>query len=227
MADKAKPTLRLVADKDLDRGCRNVFVYGTLKRSMSNHQPYLGDCRYIGESTAFGVLIHLGGFPALAEDSSGKCLVRGEVFELASPEHLVQLDRLEGVPHLYSRRQIVTEYGRAWTYFFSNPPKIEDTTICVAKGVWLGGRIDKASYSEVKSYFQGQLKVQIATQQEAAAQKLESAVRRVTGGVSPDSPLLVEGMIPESSPAAPLPVIITPPKTVPDRPTVGPGWEYG
>jgi gamma-glutamylcyclotransferase (GGCT)/AIG2-like uncharacterized protein YtfP len=121
MADKAKPTLRLVADKDLDRGCRNVFVYGTLKRSMSNHQPYLGDCRYIGESTAFGVLIHLGGFPALAEDSSGKCLVRGEVFELASPEHLVQLDRLEGVPHLYSRRTSFRTRQRSRTRLSASP----------------------------------------------------------------------------------------------------------
>jgi len=75
-----------------------VFVYGTLKRGLSNHrwlrgQTFLGGARTVSEYRMFD----LGGYPGmvLAEGEDGGA-IEGEVWAVDA-EGLRGLDKLEGV----------------------------------------------------------------------------------------------------------------------------------
>lgn len=75
-----------------------VFVYGTLKRGLSNHrwlrgQAFLGEARTVPDYQMFD----LGGYPGMvsAEEGEGKA-IEGEVWEVDKAA-MLGLDRLEGV----------------------------------------------------------------------------------------------------------------------------------
>jgi len=90
-----------------------LFVYGTLRRGQANHGQ-LGKASYGGETWIDGVDLHdLGPFP-MAIGGSGR--VHGELY-LVDLGQLEQLDRFEGAPRLYQRRQWTLPDGRlAWIY---------------------------------------------------------------------------------------------------------------
>ena len=89
----------------------NVFVYGTLKKGMSNHGVLSRhNARFIGEAEITGLILHLGGFPGLI-DCMGTPKVQGEVWEIQSREALSDLDALEGHPHHYKR---VSVWATLW-----------------------------------------------------------------------------------------------------------------
>ena len=85
-----------------------LFVYGTLKRRHGNH-GVLGNARFIGEAVtvAKDFTMFDGGFPFVSDsfsDSTGSIV--GELYETSDQRILSNLDRLEGVPYLYVKREI-------------------------------------------------------------------------------------------------------------------------
>lgn len=90
-----------------------LFVYGTLKRGLANHQQ-LSAARYAGEAAMPGVDLHdLGPFPMAV---SGRGTVLGELYGVDAAT-LARLDRFEGVPRLYRRERLPLGDGRtAWIY---------------------------------------------------------------------------------------------------------------
>lgn len=131
-----------------------IFVYGTLKRVDGNgaHDRHLREATYMGACSIPGVMIHLGVFPGLVHDPY--CRVTGEVYEVDSVD-IQGIDAYEGTPHHYSRRLVETPFGRAWAYFKNhvNLPLAEGI-VCVDRGLWQGGTIDKAPYRQVKDFYQ-------------------------------------------------------------------------
>lgn len=82
-----------------------VFVYGTLKRGYWNNR-LLFNCEYVKDHTLNGYKLYNAGFP-VATPAEG-CSVVGEVFEIPKdiePQVIASLDRLEGVPTMYTREE--------------------------------------------------------------------------------------------------------------------------
>lgn len=108
-----------------------VVVYGTLKRGYANHDvmnaaggTYLGDT-FVHGATMFS----LGAFPAISFDAGNG--IYGEVYEV---EDISPVDRLEGYPHFYDRKQVSTPYGKAWVYHMS--PRRTLRLLVVEEGYW-------------------------------------------------------------------------------------------
>ncbi len=87
-----------------------TFVYGTLQYGFSNHGR-LGGSKYLGDGElTTSYLMYNGGFPYLAEakgPADGKWLGYpiGELYLVEDKNIAEGLDRLEGVPHLYVRKE--------------------------------------------------------------------------------------------------------------------------
>lgn len=86
-----------------------IFVYGTLKRRHGNH-GVLGNSVFVGEAITNSKEFSMfdGGFPFVSDgfpgDHAGS--VVGELYETNDKRILDNLDRLEGVPYLYVKREI-------------------------------------------------------------------------------------------------------------------------
>lgn len=90
----------------------NLFVYGTLKEGYHNHH-FLGDSKKIANYQLEGFrLIDLEAFPGMVP---GKGYVMGELYEV-NEDLLPELDRLEGVPYLYTREVS----GNVWYYQYAS-----------------------------------------------------------------------------------------------------------
>src|SRR5690242_2147493 len=83
-----------------------VFVYGTLKRGQRNHRLLAGQ-HFEGEAATRPLyrLYDLGRYPCLVEDPANGLAVCGEVWSVDQAT-LRRLDELEGVPVLFSRKDI-------------------------------------------------------------------------------------------------------------------------
>jgi len=99
-----------------------VFVYGTLKRGGENHE-FLREAEYLGSArTKQPYALYMGRYPYAIKDEP-RHPIFGEVYGITSPI-LLQLDELEGHPHLYYREQttvIMTSDNteqEAWIYFY-------------------------------------------------------------------------------------------------------------
>lgn len=87
-----------------------VFVYGTLKKKHGNHgvlnrAPFIGD----GITNSREFTMFDGGFPYVSDqfsDSKDNGSVVGELYEVTSDITMSNLDRLEGVPHMYVRKDV-------------------------------------------------------------------------------------------------------------------------
>lgn len=86
-----------------------IFVYGTLKRRHGNH-GVLGNSVYVGEAVTNSKEFSMfdGGFPFVSDgfpgDHNGSIV--GELYETNDQRILSNLDRLEGVPYLYVKREV-------------------------------------------------------------------------------------------------------------------------
>jgi gamma-glutamylcyclotransferase (GGCT)/AIG2-like uncharacterized protein YtfP len=81
-----------------------LIVYGTLMRGESNHHMMNG-AEYLQDvEVPNALLLNLGGYPGLIFLPMGQdhSVVHGELYEIEG-NHLSELDRFEGVPHLYDR----------------------------------------------------------------------------------------------------------------------------
>jgi len=91
-----------------------VAVYGTLRMGELNHR-LLESSQYIGMRNLDGFLMRsLGNFPTLVE---GDGQVTVEVYEV-DEETFILLDRLEGFPRLYQRKEVVIDGFPAWIYYW-------------------------------------------------------------------------------------------------------------
>ena len=81
-----------------------IFVYGTLKRGLSNHRHLLGQHFLAEARTAAGYqLFDLGDYPGMIEAAKAGRSIEGEIWEVDAA-CLVELDRLEGVDEgMYER----------------------------------------------------------------------------------------------------------------------------
>jgi gamma-glutamylaminecyclotransferase len=97
-----------------------VFVYGTLRQAHSNHQ-LIGDafCYGVGSTREKYAMYITGGYPYVTSTEACYPIV-GELYAV-DDDTLDILDKMEGHPRYYTRRQIVldvegVEYT-AWMYF--------------------------------------------------------------------------------------------------------------
>lgn len=97
-----------------------VFVYGSLRKGFGNH-PLLERSKYLGEHFTEDeyTMYSMGAFPVVAE--GGGSHIFGEVYEV-DDNVFSALDRLEGYPDFYNRKQIRTEWGLAWMYYHVEAP---------------------------------------------------------------------------------------------------------
>ena len=100
-----------------------VFVYGTLKENCRNNN-YLDDAKYIGTAETiekYSMYKHKYYYPAVIESEQEYC-IKGELW-LCSDWTLKCLDRLEGAPDLFYRKEIAViqdaKVINAWIYFFN------------------------------------------------------------------------------------------------------------
>ena len=120
-----------------------VFVYGTLKRGFANHR-LLEKAHFLGEAYLPRTkMINLGAYPAVI--AGGTKEVMGEMYQV-DDETLIRLDRLEGHPSFYERRQVkvfsimpAVDTFIAWCYFLPQLVQVKYPTI-VKDGIWHGRR---------------------------------------------------------------------------------------
>jgi gamma-glutamylcyclotransferase (GGCT)/AIG2-like uncharacterized protein YtfP len=86
-----------------------IFVYGTLKRGLSNAAHLDGATFERVAVTTVGYVLHMvDGYPAMSRSNAG--VVHGELY-IVSDELLRLLDEFEGVPEWYQREVIQVEDG--------------------------------------------------------------------------------------------------------------------
>ena len=92
-----------------------VAVYGTLRKGNGNYERLLSQYETLNTELSKPIFeMHsLGGFPALIE---GDKRVVIELYNV-DDETFARLDRLEGYPNFYDRKQIITSHGDTWIYF--------------------------------------------------------------------------------------------------------------
>lgn len=101
-----------------------VFVYGTLRQGHSNHQ-LMGDahCYGIGHTRDRFAMYVVSGYPYVTAAEERYPIV-GELYAVDG-EMLEKLDKMEGHPHFYVRREVAVDVGgeeyRAWMYV-RDPP---------------------------------------------------------------------------------------------------------
>jgi len=101
-----------------------IFVYGTLRKGHYNHH-LLKDayCYGIGSSESWYAMYLKNGYPYVTGSESRYPIV-GELYSV-DDETLAQLDKFEGHPRYYERREIPVVMGEerysAWMYF-RDPP---------------------------------------------------------------------------------------------------------
>jgi gamma-glutamylaminecyclotransferase len=98
-----------------------VAVYGTLKKGYHNYWSYLDKAKYMGKgSTLDKYPLIINGLPYLIDEVDKGHKVEVDVFAV-SDSKLRELDRLEGHPNWYQRRQVaINVKGQiltCWVYF--------------------------------------------------------------------------------------------------------------
>ena len=135
---------------DITKDPQLLFVYGTLKRGFGANYMVANKGNFKGVCATKGLLLDLGSFPGMVKHEV--CLVTGEVYEV-DWGIIETTDSYESAPQFYHRRQIATPWGLAWAYYKNQAPTLNDSTLCAARGVWLGAA-HREPYKDVLDYFQ-------------------------------------------------------------------------
>jgi gamma-glutamylcyclotransferase (GGCT)/AIG2-like uncharacterized protein YtfP len=100
-----------------------VFVYGTLKRGCRNNH-YLSEAMFLGEAETvekYSMRRHKYWYPTVIETLEYYNII-GELW-CCSESTLKSLDRLEGYPDLFYRKEVPViqdaKVINAWVYFFN------------------------------------------------------------------------------------------------------------
>ena len=108
-----------------------LFVYGTLKRGLTNH-GMLQAAPFLEEVWLDGLNLHdLGPFP-MAVIGTGR--LQGELYRIA-PTLLPALDRFEGAPRLYRRQPWPLWDGR-WVWIYLGQPRQVRHSPRLPHGIW-------------------------------------------------------------------------------------------
>lgn len=124
-----------------DKGMIRVLVYGTLKAGHANHTLLeQADAVFIGYDSITGPyqLFDLGAIPGVRDTDDGdEHTIRGELWAI-NPEGLASLDLLEGHPHLYQRRKLVSDVNdrRCWMYFLMADNFMHENAEPARYGLW-------------------------------------------------------------------------------------------
>lgn len=97
-----------------------VAVYGSLRKGLHNHSLLENAKLLSTETTGNFRMYSMGGFPYIRPVESPYDITI-EVYSVDDHE-FANLDRLEGYPSFYDRKQIPTTQGNAWIYFIDEPP---------------------------------------------------------------------------------------------------------
>jgi gamma-glutamylcyclotransferase (GGCT)/AIG2-like uncharacterized protein YtfP len=92
-----------------------VAVYGSLRKGFGNHR-LVEDSTYLGTDYTYPefTMYSMGGFPYVMHEGNTSMVV--ELYDV-DDNVMARLDRLEGYPTFYDRKQIPTSQGDAWIYF--------------------------------------------------------------------------------------------------------------
>ena len=127
-----------------------VSVYGSLRKTMGNHNYYLLNSEYKGTFTTEPeyTLHSLSYYPGLKLNGNHSIVM--EVYEV-DEETLKNLNRLEGYcpgekSTFYDRIEIDTPWGKAFTYIYVN--KLSKDSI-VESGDWVAYKNKEKSWSSV------------------------------------------------------------------------------
>jgi gamma-glutamylcyclotransferase (GGCT)/AIG2-like uncharacterized protein YtfP len=129
-----------------------ISVYGSLRKTMSNHNYFLSTSKYKGTfSTEPEFTLHsLGSYPGLKK--SGNTSVVMEVYEVED-DVLKRLNRLEGydtntVATFYDRIELQTPWGVSFVYVYVNDlPKHS----IVESGDWVKYKNEKLEYQSLSN----------------------------------------------------------------------------
>ena len=117
-----------------------LFVYGTLMRGFHNHR-FLDGAAYLGEAYLPGYcMFSLGGFPGILPKYDHR--VHGELHEITE-DMLPSLDRLEGVPRLYTRetKEVFLDHeslDEAFVYVYAGTSGRTQLIDIIESGRWEG-----------------------------------------------------------------------------------------
>lgn len=125
-----------------------IAVYGTLKKGESNYWNYLTNSTYIGKGkTAHKYPLLISNLPYLIEENGLGHHVEVDIFTVTGTV-LASLDRLEGHPTWYQRKQIMisTKQGEklCWVYF-NLREKVKPDSVFHKKYNGIGGYGDWSS----------------------------------------------------------------------------------
>ena len=115
-----------------------IFVYGTLRPGEVSNQYMKGRATHLGTTRISAEMFDLGWFPGVKvvseEFNANGPTVEGDLYEIEDPDLPGDLDRYEGYPSLYGRREITTENGvRTFVYEYNGKPGRE---LLVESGKW-------------------------------------------------------------------------------------------
>lgn len=100
-----------------------VTVYGSLLKGLGNWHWHLNnpDSKLLGEHTLNGgfVMISLGGFPGLIIDEKSKDSIFVETYEVSDGVYK-SIERLEGYPNFYDKKEVSTPFGDSEVYVLSD-----------------------------------------------------------------------------------------------------------
>lgn len=134
----------------LSKGSK-IFVYGTLRPDASSWgiigngakategggTPTESRAKVLGRASLQGAVLYdiNGGFPGLVVTDNPDDVVRGYCLEITDHSLPAALDRYEGYPMLYDRREVTLVDGTlAWVYTFNYPT---DKYSIVEGGDWI------------------------------------------------------------------------------------------
>ena len=112
-----------------------LFVYGTLKSDQNkNYLLKSLNGKFLGQFATPPVydFMDLGYYPAAMK--GGNISILGEVWEV---DNMSAVDMYEGVPGLYTRDIINTDYGEAYMYFLTDI-RSHEYAVEIPDGVWEG-----------------------------------------------------------------------------------------
>ena len=111
-----------------------VFVYGTLKRGFGN-SVLLNEAEFVQEAVTSPefTMRSLGFFPGV--QLVGETPISGEIYKVTDLE-LKRLDRLEGYPNFYNRKQIEIPGVdvRPWMYYLPEEEYLKNDVL--PSGIW-------------------------------------------------------------------------------------------
>lgn len=121
-----------------------LFVYGTLKKGLSNHNYFLKDSKYITDliTPPKFTMLNFGGYPGVIP--GGTTRIAGQLFEVDTVT-LKKLDRFEGHPSLFQRTPVqlglshndsINSEEPVWMYLFNNKLNPVERIPTISTGIW-------------------------------------------------------------------------------------------